>query len=83
MTGAEPDSLVGDGSDTCVTIDGSTDRYIFDAASGDCIAGCIDPAYSGFSTTPDGAITALGTFRRGAGPEPAWYPSLSVCTKWL
>jgi hypothetical protein len=76
-------SVVGDSSSVCASIDGATYSYIFDSASGDCPAGCTDHTYFGFSTTPDGSITSLGTFTKGHGAPPAWFSSREACTKQL
>lgn len=82
---AEPNGIVGDGNDVCVSIENDTRyNYIFDSGSGDCPAGCINHQYWGFSTGGDPAmLTALGTYVRGQGNPPAWFTALAGCTKWL
>jgi len=83
VTGAGSNSLIGDGDDVCAAIDGSTYTYVFDAGSGDCLSGCIDHTYWGFTTSPSGAITSLGTWSRGEGEAPAWFVANGACTRWL
>jgi len=84
---AEPNGFAGDGSDVCASIEGGTTyHYVFDIASGDCQAGCINHEYWGFTTTKDSpsTATALGTFKNDIpGQPPAWYTALGACTKWL
>jgi hypothetical protein len=62
VTYAEPNSVLGDGNDVCVSLDSATYSYIFDAGSGDCEAGCINHTYWGFSTDANGMITILGSW---------------------
>jgi hypothetical protein len=73
----------GDGPTICVTPTSDTWHYVFDAASGDCPGGCIDHAYSYFTTEPAGDVKAVDTWSTQAGlPAPAWvatYASRSVC----
>lgn len=82
---AEPNGIIGDGNDVCVSIENDTKyNYIFDAGSGDCPAGCISHQYWGFSTGGDPVmLTALGTYVTGQGNPPAWLTALAECTKWL
>jgi hypothetical protein len=84
VTYAEPNGIFGDGDDVCVSFNGQTYSYVFDAGSGDCLAGCIDHTYWGFSTsgTP-GEITSLGTWSKASGNPPPWFMALNACTKWL
>lgn len=66
--------LSGGSSDACLSIDGEEYRYILDLASGDdCIAGCPDHEYFGFSTTPDGTVTPLGRHVNSDPAVPAWF----------
>lgn len=82
---AEPNGIIGDGNDVCVSIENDTKyNYVFDAGSGDCPAGCISHQYWGFSTEGDPVmLTALGTYVKGQGNPPAWLNALAECTKWL
>lgn len=79
---AEPDGVVGDGNDVCLSIEGETHTYVFDEASGDCPAGCIDHTYWGFEVDPEGNVTALGMFSN-EDVEPGWFADLDECTQWL
>ncbi len=73
VVSAEPNWLVGDGPTICGNRDGETYTYVFDDASGDCPAGCIVHAYSGFEVDADGGITPLGTWDNGSSdPVPPW-----------
>jgi hypothetical protein len=79
----------GDGNDVCASRQNTTYSYVFDIGTGDCPLGCTEHTYFGFSTTPDGSITSLGTFSTGFihgipdPPPPAWFSSLEACTKEL
>ncbi|WP_437665317.1 hypothetical protein [Sorangium sp. So ce1182] len=76
--------LSGDGSTACLSIDGEEYRYILDLASGeDCIAGCSDHLYFGFSTTPDGTVTPLGSHASSDSAVPAWFTELEDCRSRL
>jgi hypothetical protein len=67
----------GDGSTICVTSGPSTWHYVFDDASGDCPAGCIDHSFRHFTTDTDGAVTALEAWSTQSGtPRPAWVTQL-------
>ena len=82
---AEPDGLIGDGNDVCVSVEGDKKySYVFDAGSGDCQAGCIQHTYWGFSTegSPP-VVTVLGTFSNQDPQTPAWFGALGACTAWL
>jgi hypothetical protein len=57
---AEPDSGGGDGPSICLTREADLWHYVFDQASGDCPAGCIDHSYRHFTTNAAGAVTSLG-----------------------
>jgi hypothetical protein len=60
--------------DVCVSIEGEIFYYIFDEASGDCPAGCINYIYHDYSTDSTGIITpssAVSSQQRAA------------CGKWL
>jgi len=70
-----PSAFAGDGNDVCASFDGDTFSYVFDAADGDCPAGCIEHTYSGFSTSASGEITSLGTWTKGDGDPPSWCTS--------
>jgi hypothetical protein len=82
VTYAEPDGVIGDGNDVCVSIDSATYSYIFDAGSGDCQAGCINHTYWGFSTDENGTITVLGS-SSNQNPPPPWFTALAKCTQRL
>ncbi len=73
----------GDGPTICVTPTSNTWHYVFDAASGDCPGGCIDHAYSYFTTELSGDVKAIDTWATQANaPAPTWvatYASRSVC----
>jgi hypothetical protein len=76
----------GDGPDVCLEVQGDLDFYIYDRASGDCLAGCTEHQYTAFSVAPGAVVTKLGTFEPGVGsslPEPAWYSQLLACRKYL
>jgi hypothetical protein len=80
----EPDGLIGDGRDVCLSIDGDVHTYIFDDARGDCPAGCTSHVYTGFTVDLDGTITALGSFDPSEPvPVPAWFDAAESCTTWL
>lgn len=79
ITSTDSIALGGDGPTICVTSGPSTWHYVFDAASGDCPAGCIDHAYRHFTTDADGAVTALETWSTQSGtPRPAWVTQLAT-----
>jgi hypothetical protein len=80
VTYTEPNGFGGDGPDVCLSIDGDTHVYIFDDASGDCPAGCIDHLYRGFSVDASGQITPLGEEQNPASPPPWWD---DACASWL
>jgi hypothetical protein len=73
ITSAEGGVIGGDGPTICVTPGDTAWHYVFDAAGGDCPAGCTEHAYSHFVTRTDGALTALETWS-GADltAAPAW-----------
>ncbi len=83
VTSAEGGGIGGDGPTICVTPGDATWHYVFDAAGGDCPAGCTEHAYSHFVTQTDGALTTLETWS-GADPTgaPAWvaeYANYAKC----
>jgi hypothetical protein len=78
----EPNGLLGDGNDVCVSIAGDTYSYVFDAGSGDCLAGCINHEYWGFEVDGEGNIVELGNFTN-MEPEDPWFGALPDCTQWL
>lgn len=73
----------GDGPTICVTPGDNTWHYVFDAAGGDCPAGCTTHAYSHFTTDGAGSLMVLETWSGESGmPAPAWvgqYVSRAVC----
>ena len=80
----QPNDIIGDGDDVCLSIDGESHFYVFDTASGDCPAGCISHTYRGFSVDAAGHITELGTWEKNFQDyTPMWLQNLSACTRWL
>lgn len=57
---AGPNTGGGDGPTICVKREGDLWHYVFDQASGDCLAGCIDHVFTHFTTNAAGAVTPLG-----------------------
>lgn len=53
---AEPDSMIGDGNDICLTQNDQNYSYIFKSGSGDCDSGCTNNKYLGVVTNPQGII---------------------------
>lgn len=82
---AEPNGMYGDGNDVCLSIDNTGNHFfIFDAASGDCPAGCTQHAYQGFVVGENGGITEVGTWDSTSGlPKPSWLTDAAACTAWL
>ena len=76
IASAGPSTGGGDGSTICVTREQDTWHYVFDRASGDCIAGCTNHEYHHFTTTAAGAITDLGT---PTAEEVASFASDAAC----
>ena len=76
VKGSGPNSGGGDGSTLCVTQQGDTWHYVFDRASGDCLAGCIEHSYTHFATDAAGAVTSLGTL---SAADRAVYASAEAC----
>lgn len=71
----------GDGPTICVMSGPSTWHYVFDAASGDCLDGCMDHSLRHFTTEPDGVITTLETWStQSRAPNPAWVTQLVTPT---
>lgn len=83
VTHANSNSIVGDGSDTCLEIRGELHYYIVDNASGDCPAGCIDHEYDGYEVDAGGNIRHLGTYIRYEGEAPDWFQELESCWAFL
>ncbi len=82
---AEPNGVLGDGNDVCLSIDnGGNHFFIFEAASGDCPSGCTQGVYQGIVVAEDGVITDLGTWDSTSGlPLPSWLTDAAACTAWL
>lgn len=76
VNGSGPNSVSVDGPTICVTQEGDRWHYVFDQASGDCIAGCIEHSYTHFETDAAGAVTALGALSAG---DRAAYASAEAC----
>lgn len=79
---AHGETWLGDGADVCIEVQGDEHFYIFDEASGDCPAGCINHFYYGFSASPNSAVASIGTYDTQQ-PEPAWYSKLLECRQAL
>lgn len=83
VTNTDDDNVGGDGPTICVTPGPETWHYVFDAASGDCPAGCIDHAYSHFTTNTVGAVMQLEEWSStSGGSAPTWvaqYASRTTC----
>jgi hypothetical protein len=78
ITSAEGATFGGDGPTICATAGPSTWHYVFDDASGDCPAGCIDHVLRHFATEPAGAVTELGRWSTQDGsPRPSWATELA------
>lgn len=72
-------SLLGDGPDICCSVDDAgVATWIFDDAGGDCPSGCTEHHYTGFSSSPDGTLSHLGTWPEGM-PRPAWFSNARAC----
>lgn len=82
VTKVSRELMFQDGPDACLEIEGEQHSYIFDDASGDCPAGCINHTYTGFRSLPGAIPTKLGTYDK-QGPEPAWFTALSDCRSRL
>jgi hypothetical protein len=77
ITRTDSIALGGDGPTICATGGPSTWHYVFDDASGDCPAGCIDHSFTHFTTEPDGAVTVMEMWSTQSGtPRPAWVTQL-------
>jgi hypothetical protein len=76
VASAEPDIGGGDGSTICLTQDGETWHYVFDRASGDCLAGCIDHEFTHFSTDRAGQVVRFPNF---TPEDQARYASAEAC----
>ena len=83
VIGADKTNLGGDGPTICVTSGADLWHYVLDAASGDCLAGCIDHDYSHFTTDVAGAVTQLESWSStSGGAAPAWvtqFASRAAC----
>ena len=81
---AEPNVIMADGNDVCLTIEGDLYVYIFDSGFGDCTAGCIYHRYWGFSTDPSGNLKSLGKWNpQEEEMPPEWFEERPDCTQWL
>lgn len=84
VTSADPNSMLGDGPDVCLEIQGDTHFYIYDKAGGDCPAGCTEHMYYGFEVAAGAAVKKLGSFDPALPtPAPAWFEKLKECQKRL
>jgi hypothetical protein len=73
-------TMLHDGPDVCLEDQGGLHVYIFDEASGDCTAGCMNHKFYGFTATPEVGVTSLGSYDpASAEPEPAWYTKSLAC----
>jgi len=76
IKGAGPDSLIGGGSTICVVRESAAWHYVFDIASGDCPAGCINHELHHFTVTSSGTVAALGV---PSDADKAVYASREAC----
>ncbi len=73
----QSNTAVGDGPTICTEQDGDLMHYVFDDASGDCPAGCIDHEFTYYTVDGGGAVTRIGEWATSSeDPEPAW---VSLC----
>jgi hypothetical protein len=73
VTHAEASQIGGDGPTICVSSGPSTWHYVFDAAGGDCPAGCTEHHDWHFTTEADGAVKVLEEWNSQDGtPAPTW-----------
>ena len=83
ITGVDASSIGGDGPTICVTTSATTWHYVFDAASGDCPAGCTAHSYTHLTTESDGKLALIEAWSTEQGiAAPNWvgqYASLGVC----
>lgn len=80
IASADPNTLGGDASDVCLEIKGDTHWFIFDAAGGDCPAGCTTHYYSAFSAAPGLVVTVLGSYDPSTDvTAPKWFDDLADC----
>jgi hypothetical protein len=74
VTGAGPNSAVGDGPTLCAARDGGRYEYVVDRAGGDCPAGCTEHDARAFASEAAGQITAVGAWTSASGEAaPAWF----------
>jgi len=66
----------GDGSTICVVREDSVWHYVFDRASGDCLAGCTEHEYLHFTVSSAGTVVALG---QPSAAELPVYASTEAC----
>lgn len=76
IVSAEQGAGAGHGPTVCLTAEGELWHYVFDQASGDCIAGCIDHVYTHFTTAADGTVVPLGDIPAAADSP---YISVAAC----
>jgi hypothetical protein len=74
IRGASANQSGGNGPTICARRAGSNVEYVFDRASGDCLAGCIDHDAHAFLSTAPGVIEAMGAWNSQASETPPdWF----------
>lgn len=73
---------VGGAPDICGTIDGAEYHYVFDLASGDCPAGCINHRYFYFVNSPSEAPRFVGEWLPQTGSPPDWMRRYGRCYRY-
>ena len=66
----------GDGPTICVVRKDDAWHYVFDRASGDCLAGCYEHEYTHFTVSTNGTVSALGAL---SAADAKLYASREVC----
>jgi hypothetical protein len=77
VASATASGTLGDGSTICLDASSDTWLWVFDEASGDCPAGCIDHLYWHFTSQPNGNVAFV---ERWSNADPTTRPSwVSIC----
>ncbi len=79
---AVSDRWVGGGPDICGTIEGAEYHYVFDLASGDCPAGCINHRYFYFVSSPPEPPRFVGEWQPQMGAAPDWMKRYGRCYRY-
>ena len=66
----------GDGPTICVVREDAAWHYVFDRASGDCLAGCYEHEYTHFTVSTSGTVSELGAL---SAADAKIYASREVC----